>query len=101
MDKGEGQGRGLDSGGDAGEQAEKDDGPEGTFANGEKEEGRSGEEQDGHGEIALAAFSEAVATMDEDEEGWRRRGRVANRIVRQHLRPKTMELSWMGHPDLW
>ena len=62
------QGGGFDGGGDAGEEAKGRSGPELALAHGEEEEGGGGEQADGHGEVALTAFGEAVAAVDEDEE---------------------------------
>ena len=50
-------------------------------ADGEEQERRGGEEADGHGEVALAALGEAVAAVDEDEEGGGEEGGRAIRCL--------------------
>ena len=74
----EGKDGGLDGEGDAGEQAEDSDGPDDSFADCCEEECGGGDKADGHGEIALATFGEAVAAMDEDEEAGSEEGGEAS-----------------------
>ena len=69
MEQGEGQGCWLDGHRRAGEQAEECGGPDGIFSDRQQEERGGGKKADAHDEVALAAFSEAVASVDQDEEG--------------------------------
>src|ERR1039458_2200570 len=75
LGQGEGQRGGFDGGGDAGEEPEDDGGRSRSLAHRDKEEGGGGDEEDGHGEVALSAFGETVAAVDEDEEGRSEQGR--------------------------
>ncbi len=59
----------LDGEGYPGEQSEGRGADDGALAKGIDEKGSRGDQADGHGEVTLSALGDAVAPVDEDEEG--------------------------------